>query len=350
MTTQMAMEMAEQPDAVSRTLDALLPLRPEIARLAEGRDLVLFVARGSSDNAAIYGRYLLETHALHPAALAAPSVATHYGARLDLSHAVVVAVSQSGGTQEIIETQAWAKDCGAATIAVTTVEGSQLADQADLALVTQAGPELAVPATKTFSTQCAAMAVLGTALAPDPTSLDADLARVAGEIAALLDQRAGVDAAVDILATTQEVLVTGRGLTYGTALETGLKLEETCLRPVRGLSYADLRHGPIAIVDRQLVSVVLAPQDGPMLDGLIELEADLAQRGARTIGVGGDQRFASQAHAHVAGPDLPEPVSPIALVVSSQMVVEGLALALGLDPDAPRGLNKVTQTDPAGDA
>lgn len=350
MPTQMATEMAEQPDAVARTLDALMPLRGDLARLAEGRELVLFVARGSSDNAAVYGRYLLESYALHPAALAAPSIATHYRAKLDLSHAMVVAVSQSGGTQEIIETQEWAAQCGAATVAVTNVEGSQLAEAADLALVTQAGPELAVPATKTFSTQCAAMAVLGSALSPTPSALDADLARVPGEIARLLENRAGVDDAVDILATTHEVLVTGRGLTYGTALETGLKLEETCLRPVRGLSYADLRHGPIAIVDRQLVSVVLAPQDGPMLDGLVELETDLSSRGARTVGIGGDARFADQADAHVAGPDLPEPVAPVALVVSSQMVVEGLALALGLDPDAPRGLNKVTQTDPGADA
>ena len=117
------------------------------------------------------------------------------------------------------------------------------------------------------------------------------------------------------------------------------------MRPVRGLSYADLKHGPIAIVDPQLVSIVVAAQDGPMLEGLTELLGELHSRGALTIGIGGDSAFAAAADVSVAGPDLPEMVAPIALVVAGQLLGEGLALALGLNPDAPRGLNKVTQTD-----
>ena len=137
----------------------------------------------------------------------------------------------------------------------------------------------------------------------------------------------------------------GRGLAFAAAVETALKLEETCLRPVRGLSYADLKHGPIAIVDPQMVSIVVAAQDGPMLEGLTELLGELRSRGALTIGIGGDSGFAAAADVSVAGPDLPEMVAPIALVVAGQLVVEALARALGLNPDAPRGLNKVTQTD-----
>ena len=114
--TQMASEIAEQPAAARRTLDALLPEQPRLRELAAGRRRVLLVARGSSDNAAIYGRYLLEVAAGVPAGLAAPSVATHYGARLDLSDTVVVSVSQSGATAEIVETQEWARACGAATV------------------------------------------------------------------------------------------------------------------------------------------------------------------------------------------------------------------------------------------
>ena len=159
MTSHMSREIAEQPAAARRTLDALLPLRSEIRALMGSRRRVLLVARGSSDNAAIYGRYLLETTAGVPAGLAAPSVATHYGARLDLSDTLVVAVSQSGETTEIVQTQAWAASCGAATVAVTNGVGSTLAIEADLALVTRAGPELAVPATKTYLTQLVAMAV-----------------------------------------------------------------------------------------------------------------------------------------------------------------------------------------------
>ena len=345
MQTIMAQEIAEQPAAIAATLEALRPLRAGIAELAQNRQQILFVARGSSDNAAIYGRYLLEVHAGRTASLAAPSVATHYRRDLDLTGALVVAISQSGQTEEIVATQEWAKRCGAATIAVTNVAGSPLAGAADLALVTAAGPERAVPATKTFTTQLTAMAVLATALAPDPYALDADLDRVPAEIEKLLAARAGVDEAVTLLARTNEVLVSGRGLAYAAAVETALKLEETCLRPVRGLSYADLKHGPIAIVDPQLVSIVVAAQDGPMLEGLTELLGDLRSRGALTVGIGGDAEFAAAADVSVAGPDLPETVAPIALVVAGQLVVEGLARVLGLNPDAPRGLNKVTQTD-----
>ena len=343
--TIMAQEVAEQPVVIAATLEALRPMRARIAQLAGNRKQILFVARGSSDNAAIYGRYLLEVHAGRTGALAAPSVATHYRRQLDLTGALVVSISQSGQTEEIVETQEWAKGCGAAIIAVTNVEDSTLARAADLAMVTQAGPERAVPATKTFTTQLAAMAVLATALAPDPTSLDADLDRVPREIAKLIADRTGIDEAVSLLVRTNEVLVSGRGLAYAAAVETALKLEETCLRPVRGLSYADLKHGPIAIVDPQLVSIVVAAQDGPMLDGLTELLGNLRSLGALTIGVGGDRGFAATADVSVAGPDLPETTAPIALVVAGQMLAEGAAVALGVNPDAPRGLNKITQTD-----
>ncbi len=345
MTTQMAREIAEQPTAARVTLDHLLPLRPDLRRLAAGRRRVLFVARGSSDNAAIYGRYLLETHAGVSGGLASPSVATHYRSRLDLSDAVTVCVSQSGSTAEIVETAAWARDCGSAVVGVTNAADSPLADVADLALVTAAGPELAVPATKTYLTQLVAMAVLGTALAPDPASLDAELARVPEQVERLIAAAAGVDEAVAALAAAEHSVVSGRGLLMGTALETALKLEETCLRPVRGYSYADLRHGPISVVTEGVVAVLVAAQDGPLVAAMTELAEDLAERGARTVGIGGDAAYARACTHHVPGPDLTEAIAPIAAIVPAQLVVERLAREVGLDPDNPRGLHKVTQTD-----
>lgn len=343
--TQMAVEIAEQPAAVEATLAALRPLRGDLARLATGRRRVLLVARGSSDNAAVYGRYLLEAHSGVSAALAAPSIATHYRARLDLSDALVVSVSQSGATAEIAQTQAWAARCGAATVAVTNVEGSPLARAADLALVTRAGPERAVPATKTYTAQLVAMSVLATALAPDPTSLDAHLDRVPEQVRRLLGRAAGVTEAAAELAAAETVVVTGRGLLLGAAQELALKIEETCLRPVRGYSYADLRHGPISVVTGGVTAVLVAAQDGPLLPAMTELAGDLRDRGARTLGIGGDGRFAAACDLAVPGPDLPETVAPLGLVVPGQLVVEELARTLGLDPDAPRGLAKVTQTE-----
>src|SRR5688500_14911108 len=243
----MAREIAEQPEALRATLEALLPRRDEIRDRLAGRRHVLFAARGSSDNAAIYGRYLLETHAGVPAGLASPSVATHYRSGLDLSDAVVVGVSQSGRTREIVETIDWARTCGALTVAVTNDEGSDLATSADVALTTLAGTELAVPATKSYLTQVAAMTVLGTALGPADAALDAALAEVPDRVEAVLADAGRLDPVVAQLAhgaspgggagpRAADCIVTGRGLMMGTALEIALKLEETCARPVRGYS------------------------------------------------------------------------------------------------------------------
>ena len=337
--TTMRREIDEQPEALARTLDALLPLRPDVTELANGRRHVLFVARGSSDNAAIYGRYLCEVLAGRQAGLAAPSVATHYRADLDLSDTVTVCVSQSGETAEIAETQAWAAAHGARTVAVTNVAGSTLADAADLALITQAGAELAVPATKTYTTQLAAIAILVDALGDQRL----DFARVPAEAARLLD--IDVDAAAAQLAGAHDTLVTGRGITFGTALEVALKLEETCLRPVRGLSYADLKHGPIAVVDADLAAVLVAAPNGPTVSGMTDLATTVRERHATVIGIGGDVAFAAQCDVALPGPDLPEELAPLALAIPGQLMVEALARRLGLDPDAPRGLSKITQTD-----
>lgn len=340
-TTRMAAEIAEQPAAARRTLDHLMPQRDRLRELDSGRRRVLLVARGSSDNAAIYGRYLLEVVAGVPAALAAPSVATHYRARLDLSDTVVVSVSQSGATTEIVETQEWARQCGAATVGVTNVGASPLAEAADVALVTQAGPELAVPATKTYLTQQVALGVLADALSDGALAHDLDL--VPDAVAGLL--ATDVSAAASALASADRVVVSGRGLLLGTALETALKMEETCLRPVRGYSYADLRHGPISVVSDGLLAVLVGAAHGPLAEPMADLVGDLQGRGARVLGIGGTGAFADRCDLHLAGPDLPETVEPIASIVPAQVMIEQMALRMGLDPDNPRGLNKVTDTE-----
>ncbi|WP_329652040.1 SIS domain-containing protein [Nocardioides sp.] len=343
--TWMRTEIAEQSQAVAATVEEVRRRAEQVRTAMTGRRRILLVARGSSDNAAVYGRYLVETRLGIPAALAAPSVATHYHARLDLSDTLVVSVSQSGRTEEIVAVQRWAAELGAATIGISNDASSPLATESDVPLTTQAGVERAVPATKSYSAQLAALAGLAAALDGGEVLWEL-LARVPAELSRLESAEEGVAGAVDLLAESDDVLVTGRGLGFGTALEVGLKLEETCLRPVRGLSYADLRHGPIAVVGPGLTAVVVAAPDGPMLAPIVELAGDLAGRGARVLGVGGDAALAAASSYHVPGPELPEPVAPIGLIVPAQLVVESLARRLGLDPDAPRGLSKVTATDP----
>jgi glucosamine--fructose-6-phosphate aminotransferase (isomerizing) len=341
----MRREIAEQGGAVAATLQEVRRQAERVREAMSGRSRILFVARGSSDNAAIYGRYLVETQLGVPASLAAPSIATHYRARLDLSDTLVVSVSQSGRTEEIVEVQRWAASLGAATVAVSNDAESPLAIESDVPLTTQAGIERSVPATKSYTSQLAALAGLVASL-DGGEGLWPLLDRVPAQVARLEAAEDGVVGAVDVLAESDEILVTGRGLVFGTALEVALKIEETCLRPVRGLSYADLRHGPIAVVGPGLTAIVVAAQDGPMLAPIVELAGDLSARGARVLAIGGDAALAGASAYQVAGPDLPELVAPIALIVPAQLVVESLARRLGLDPDAPRGLSKVTATDP----
>jgi glutamine---fructose-6-phosphate transaminase (isomerizing) len=347
-TSRMRTEIAEQPAALRRTLDSLLPRVPDVARLVRDVRQVLFIARGSSDNAAVYGHYLTEVHTGRLATMASPSIATTYKRRLDLTGVLAVAISQSGRTEEIVETLGWAGDCGARTIAITNGPDSPLAAAAELALITMAGDELAVPATKTYTTQLAALAVVGLGLAGGTGIDPAELRRAPDEVDRMIaatESSGALPAMVAELAEVTGVVVSGRGLAFGTALELSLKLNEACYLRAMGLSYADLLHGPIAVVDQSTPAILVAAGSGPTLPGTIALARRVTGAGARAYGVGGGTELAAACRHALPGPALPEWVAPLALVVPGQLLVEALARRLGIDPDLPRGLRKVTQTD-----
>jgi glucosamine 6-phosphate synthetase-like amidotransferase/phosphosugar isomerase protein len=354
--SRMRAEIAEQPDALRRTLDSLLPQAGALEALGRETRQVLFIARGSSDNAAVYGQYLCSVRAGRLASLASPSLATVYRADLDLHGVLAVAVSQSGATEEIVTTLRWARRCGARTVAVTNVAGSPLTEAADVALITQAGRELAVPATKTYTTQLAALAVLalsvgrGASAGPAGPGLPGagleELRKVPEAVEAMLDVAPAAEALAGRLTDADTLVVSGRGFAYSTALELSLKLKETCYVTAVGLSYADLVHGPIAILDPGTPALLVAAADGPMLPEMTGLARRIAATGADVYGIGGGQELAAVCRSTLPGPGLPEHLAPLALVVPGQLLVEALARAKGLDPDAPRGLDKVTQTDP----
>jgi len=394
MPSRMRLEIAEQPEALRRTFQELLPQVAELQAVARGTRQVLFIARGSSDNAAVYGQYLCSARGGHVASLASPSLATVYRADLDLRGVLAVAVSQSGATEEIVTTLDWARHGGARTVAVTNVAGSPLTEVADVALVTQAGSELAVPATKTYTTQLAAMAVLALALETNRPQTegpggnrprgqahggsrvearghggvpsggegrggvtsggqgrDGDwvgaegLGRVPDAVEAMLEVAPAAEALAGRLTYAQTLVVSGRGYAYSTALELSLKLKEACYVTAVGLSYADLVHGPIAIVDARTPALLVVAADGPMLPEMTGLAQRLGDTGAHVYGIGGDPDFAAACRAVLPGPSLPEHLAPFALIVPGQLLAEALARAKGIDPDAPRGLRKVTQTD-----
>jgi glutamine---fructose-6-phosphate transaminase (isomerizing) len=340
----MRQEIAQQPEALRATISALLPRRGEVTRLAANTRTVLFIARGTSDNAAVYGSYLIQAHAGRLASLAAPSIATTYKARVDLDGVLAVALSQSGRTEEIVETLEWARACGARTLAITNGGASSpLAEAADVAFVTEAGVEQAVPATKTFTTQLAAVAVLGLGLgAPlDPGELTA----VPDAIESLLAGPLDLEPIVAELAKVPGVVVSGRGMAYAAALELAIKLKEACYLHAMGLSYADLLHGPIAVVDAQTPAIVVAADSGPTLAGTVDLARRVTGAGASAFGIGGGDALAGVCTAALPGPALPEWLAPIGLIVPGQLLTEALARRLGINPDKPRGLSKVTQTD-----
>ena len=340
--THMRTEIGEQPAAIRATIDALLPRAGEAAALAAGTRQVLFIARGTSDNAAVYGSYLIQAHAGRLATLASPSIATTYHSRVDLGGVLAVALSQSGRTEEIVETLTWARDCGAATLAITNGEGSPLAETADVAFVTRAGTERAVPATKTFTTQLAALAVLAIGLGAglDP----GELRGVPDEVESILAApQPELEPILSELAEDRGVVVSGRGFAYAAALELALKLKEACYLHAMGISYADLLHGPIAVVDARTPAILLAADSGRTLDGTVDLARRVTGVGARAYGIGGG-RLAAACTRALAGPALPEWLAPLGLIVPGQLLTEALARRLGLDPDHPRGLSKVTQT------
>ena len=346
----MSREIAEQPRALRRTLDALRPRADEVRALAAGTDRVLLVARGSSDHAALYAHYLLGLRGGRLATSASPSFATAYDASLDLDGTLAIAISQSGATQEIVETLDWAGRNGARTLAITNVSDSPLAHVAALSLTTEAGPERALPATKSHTTQLEAVALVGAALAAEHDGgQDLDLlAQVPEAVASVL---AGGEDELEVLVGAvvgaRTVVVAGRGYHSATAREIALKLQETCELPAVGLSWADLLHGPLALLDAAAPALLAAPSWGPVLAGTVTVARRLAERGAPVYGIGGDGAFRAACRLVVPASDLPEHLAPIATVVPGQRLAETTARRLGLDPDQPRGLQKITQTDTA---
>ncbi len=336
-------EIVEQPAIVARLASDPAPFRAAAAEArAAGARFVLYAARGTSDNAAVYGKYLATIAAGLPAGLAVPSAATIYRARVDLRDCLVVGISQSGETPDVAEYVEQARAAGAFTVAVTNDEGSTLARVAHTVLATRAGQERAVAATKTYTSQLAALALFWAAWTGDEALADALRDSVPVAMQAALGLEEPVRQIAQRLTHADRLLVTARGYTYATALETALKVEETCYMAAMPYSAADLMHGHIAMVEPRY-PVLLFATAGRTQRAMLDLAAELRRRGAETFVAGAGDDVPGAA-ASLPLPDVPEQLAPLVAVLPGQLLALHLSLARGYDPDSPRGLNKITQT------
>jgi len=337
----MASEIAEQPTSLARLLDEGSSQIYQVAATITSASprFVLLAARGTSDHAALYTKYLIETRTGLPVGLVSPSTLTIYDTTAHYDDVLWVSLSQSGGSPDLIESTEKARAAGALTVAITNAPTSPLASAADMHIDILAGPERAVAATKSYTSELLASWLLVNAWTGGDRGAAAGLPERAQEV---IDAAEGIAAApryrfVDRLVTTS------RGYSYPTAREAALKLMETSYLAAHAFSSADLMHGPLAMIDedRPVIAVVPYGAGGAAMQPVLDR---LAQRGADLL-IEGDVARAPSAAARIHLPnDVPEDLAPIISIIPLQQLAYAMAIARGYDPDAPRGLRKVTET------
>jgi glucosamine--fructose-6-phosphate aminotransferase (isomerizing) len=341
----MAADIAEQPEVLDRLLGRAGDIGRVAAAVAERRPRhVVLTARGTSDHAALYAAYLAEIRLGLPAGLASPSAITLYGARPDLRDALVIGVSQSGGSPDLTEVLRVARESGALTVAVTNEPGSPLSDAAELTVDVAAGTERAVAATKTFTAELLALLMLVEGVRAGDGTLPPDELRALAALPGLAEQTLADSTAVGLAPRYRfagRLVTTGRGYGYPTAREAALKLMETSYLAALAFSGADLLHGPLAMADPD-VPVLAVVGTGPGGQAMREVLARLGERRADVVAVGPSP--VDPAAAHIPVPAVDERYAPLLDILPLQRLALALALARGLDPDAPRGLRKVTTT------
>jgi glutamine---fructose-6-phosphate transaminase (isomerizing) len=337
-------EIHATPERVAYLLDhERAGLERALARFRTERPpLILVAGRGTSDNAAVYGRYLFEHFAGIPVSGAALSLITLYGAPMHLKGALAIGASQSGESPDVVKALRAARRNGAFTVAITNTAGSSLTRMADHTVLLHAGTEKAVAATKTYTAELAAMVMIcqaiGGRLEARPVAAIPEALRTA------LTCEAAIAQIAPYFRYAADCICLARGFNFATAREAALKLQETCYIPAEGMSAADFLHGPIAMLDEMIPMMLFAPR-GPTMKFMRDLARRLHRQGADTIAFTNDDAMAHAATYGVCCPfEIEEGLPPFPLATLAQLFACHLAVARGLDPDAPRRLTKVTRT------
>ena len=346
--TRMRREIGHVPAAVERVLASTdEEIRPVAAAIRDtDPPWVMIAGRGTSDHAAVYAQYLVETFLGLPTGLVKPSVTTVYGTTLAWRGGLVVAISQSGQSPDIVAVAEAARRGGALTVAITNDPASPLAHAAEHVIRVHAGRELAVPATKTYVAELAVVAALVDAVRPSATLRDGlqalpDALRTAITLSSEWLAGPGAEA-VEALASVDRALLVSRGYNLATAFEIALKLKETVGVFAEAYSTADFAHGPLVLARHGVPTVAIRP-DGPMGADVDATLAAVEARGGRTTVIGGPGsagRRGALSLPHAVG----EALTPLLYVVPGQLLVEATAVRRGVSPDAPDGLGKVTRT------
>jgi glucosamine--fructose-6-phosphate aminotransferase (isomerizing) len=339
-------EIAEQPSVLERLLAEAAPEVEAIAAAVRARGIhhVVIAARGSSDNAARYAQYVFGAHNRLTVTLATPSLVTRYRTPPVMAGALVVGISQSGESPDLIAVVDEGRRQGCLTLAVTNVAGSPLTSAADHTITLRAGKERSIAATKTYTAQLTALAMLSTAISQNGEWAQ-QLAKVPAFVAAAhAVDRDAVLAAAGALQHAGHGVVLGRGFNFATAFEAALKAKELAYVAVEPYSSADFQHGPIALIDTGFAAVVINAA-GAVSSEVEDLLRTISERGARPVVISNVPSSLALAAAPIPIPaDMPEWLSPIAAIVPGQLLAFHLSRLRGFDPDQPRGLKKVTKT------
>lgn len=344
MASILEQEIHEQPEIVRAFLNRELDNARRIARELRGRfTFMVIAARGTSDNAARYAQYLFGIQHRIQVALATPSLFTMYGAAPDLSGALVVGISQSGQSPDIVAVLAEGRRQGRPTLAITNDAESPLAQTADYILPLGAGAEIAVAATKTYTASLAALALFSCCLKENPANLAA-LQGVPAQMQLTLEGLGAAMGHVERYRYMDQCAVLGRGLNYGTAFEVALKIKELTTVVAEPYSSADFRHGPIATARPGFPVVVVAPR-GSVYQDMGAIIGELQERHAELLVISDDENALDAANLALPfQPGLPEWLTPLVAILPGQRFGLQLTLERGMNPDHPEGLTKVTET------
>lgn len=343
-STILEKEINEQPEVFRRLLDSEVERGAALVEELRGRfDYVTIAARGSSDNAARYAQYLFGAYNRLQVALATPSLFSMYRRPPDLSGSLVIGISQSGQSPDIVEVIAEGRRQGRPTLAITNDAASPLAQAAEHLIHLQTGREQAVAATKTYTASLGALAVFSCLYANDQARLE-ELRRVPALMAQTIQGLAASLKRVERYRYMNYSIVIGRGFNYATAFEAALKIKELTRVVTQPYSSADFRHGPVALVGAGFPVLIVAPS-GEVAGDLQNLVEELAALQAELLVISDQQTLLEQAELALPLPGgVPEWLTPLVAVIPAQLFALALAQARGLDPDQPVGLRKVTET------